>query len=139
VDYELKRAKTARYRAKAEFIAAKLAERPLKTSAETNIPTIHGVLPAPVPKVPPRATLDAVKYRIEAKEQGAATEGAVTSTSGGVVGKLSFDGTSNAIVRKRKREDGDGDSGVDQTRIGSAARKKKRKNKKINARRARQA
>jgi hypothetical protein len=137
VDYELKRQKTARYIAKQEFIAAKLAEQPLKKLAiETEVPTIHGVLPAPEPKVKPRATLDVVKYRTEAKGQGAAAAG-VASTSGGLIGKLAFDGTSDMKTRKRKQND-DGSNGEQPQRIGTAARKKKKKNKKINARKARQ-
>lgn len=155
-----KRARTEAFVAKEAYVAAKMKElEEMEKAAAVNgraverrtelerVMTIRGESPEPEPKIKPRATLDVGAYKAAARAQGAGIvageegEHVVASTSGGVIGKLTFDGGAEEDGRRgKKRAAGkDAQGGEDAVvRIGTAARKKKKKNKKLNARRARQ-
>ena len=138
-----KRARTETYLKKRAFIDAKLAAHAAakaragaeedSRSALERVPEVRGVMPER--EIERRVTLDVEAYRAAAKRASERAGGA--STSGGTIGKVAFDGRSDVgIAGKRRREVGE-DVGEKPERIGAAARKKK-KNKKLNARRARQ-
>ena len=138
-----KRARTETYLKKRAFIDAKLAAHAAakaragaeedSRSALERVPEVCGVMPER--EIERRVTLDVEAYRAAAKRASERAGGA--STSGGTIGKVAFDGRSDVgIAGKRRREVGE-DVGEKPERIGAAARKKK-KNKKLNARRARQ-
>jgi hypothetical protein len=155
-----KRARTEAFVAKEAYIASKMAElEEMEKATAVNgqtldrrtelerVMTIRGESPEPEPRIKPRATLDVGAYKAAARAQGAGMvageegEHVVASTSGGVIGKLTFDGGEEEDGRRgKKRAAGkDARGGEDAVeRIGTAARKKKKKNKKLNARRARQ-
>ena len=139
-----KRARTETYLKKRAFIDAKLAAHAAakaragaeedSRSALERVPEVRGVMPER--EIERRVTLDVEAYRAAAKRASERAGG--TSTSGGTIGKVAFDGRSDVgIAGKRRREVGE-DVGEKPERIGAAARKKKKKNKKLNARRARQ-
>ena len=138
-----KRARTETDLKKRAFIDAKLAAHAAakaragaeedSRSALERVPEVRGVMPER--EIERRVTLDVEAYRAAAKRASERAGGA--STSGGTIGKVAFDGRSDVgIAGKRRREVGE-DVGEKPERIGAAARKKK-KNKKLNARRARQ-
>ena len=139
-----KRARTETYLKKRAFIDAKLAAHAAakaragaeedSRSALERVPEVRGVMPER--EIERRVTLDVEAYRAAAKRASERAGGA--STSGGTIGKVAFDGRSDVgIAGKRRREVGE-DLGEKPERIGAAARKKKKKNKKLNAQRARQ-
>jgi len=139
-----KRARTSEHRRKAAFVEAALERLAARDAAEGRdaarasdaggTPTVVGVMPAR--ETARRATIDAEAYREATR--AASSAAAVASTSGGLIGKLAFDGASDVALETRAKGGGEREGEGREPRIGTAARKKKKKNKKLNARKARQ-
>ena len=138
-----KRARTEAHRRKAAFVEAALERLAARDAAEGResarasdaggTPTVVGVMPAR--ETARRATIDAEAYREATR--AASSAAAVASTSGGLIGKLAFDGASDVALETRAKGGGEREGEGREPRIGTAARKKKKKNKKLNARKAR--
>ena len=138
-----KRARTEAHRRKAAFVEAELERLAARDAAEGResarasdaggTPTVVGVMPAR--ETARRATIDAEAYREATR--AASSAAAVASTSGGLIGKLAFDGASDVELETRAKGGGEREGEGREPRIGTAARKKKKKNKKLNARKAR--
>ena len=138
-----KRARAEAHRRKAAFVESALERLAARDAAEGReattasalaaTPTVVGVAPARA--TAGRTTMDAAAYR-EATRAASSARGAA-STSGGLIGKLAFEGASDVALGARRKEGDERDGEEGGARIGTAARKKKKKNKKLNARKAR--